>query len=503
MASTNKVVYRVPSSKISFTDNTRIITVSSIVINPADVLHIWVYSGSTLTNSYDAWLGVANFALCTLSNDNVNTTITLSPTLPVLSTGNIILIEYYADANLPVQYNINSYSNVQGDFVATPTTGTTSIVISQLNAFTLSSVNMVGADIRKISSSGLTTSLNTNLYTITASATTINLPLNDVFVSGDTVLVKLTGPDKYNDNISNTSLNTILNTPQIISPMPLIDTTNVAAGTNYYPSSDGIIVNQINSIATLWVTAGAANSNLIYLEVSDEDETITSPANFKRYMIPTIIAEDLTVCTPSMPVSGMKDLQEIFVRPNEAIKVDIDLSQLLSYRIRFVIVTANGGTATNKHYISFGGQMLGTGIVGYGKKISNDTRYIQSTTVSTATAANIATANNTWNYIQQLDVRGVDQLELFITYTKNNSTGGTMQIVPNALRNSRTANDAALFYTDNLADYQISLDESASTTTRVYKYQCAGYPYISVQSMVSSSGSTVGTVIIQANRYGY
>ena len=504
MANTNKVVYRVPSSKISFTDATRVITVNSAVINPQDVLHIWVYSGSSIANSYDAWLGVANFAKCTLTNDGYNTTITLDNSLPPLSSSNIILIEYYDDANLPITYTNNSYSNTQGDFIANPVTATTNIQITNLNAFNLSTVNMIGSDIRRISVTGVTTTMSTDLFYISVTGTTytISLTNNDVFLTGDTVLVKLNGPDKYADNISNTSLNTVLNTPQTISPIPLIDTTNVAAGNNYYPSSDGVIINQSNNVATLWFTAGAGNSNLIYLEVSDEDETVTSPANFKRYMIPTIIAEDLAVNTPSMPISGMKDLQEIFVRPGEAIKIDVDLSQLISYRIRFVVVTANAGSATNKHYISFGGTMLGTGIISSEKKINNDIRYIQSTLVSTTTAVNIATSNNTWLNIQQIDVRGCDQIEFFTTYTRNSTTGGTMQVVPCALRHSRTADDAELFTTDNLADYQISLDESALVTTRAYKYQCSGYPYLQVRTLATYSGSTVGTIQIKANRYG-
>jgi hypothetical protein len=507
MGTTSKIVYRVPANKISFADSTRIITVAQQVIQPADILHIWIYRGSDTTKCYDAWLGVSNFAKCTVTNDGTNTTITIDPSLPVLLTNDVILIEYYADANLPVQYDMNSYSNVQGDFIANPSIGTKIISIANLGAFLLSSSNLIGADIRRCSSNGLTSTINTGAFSIynSSSGYDITFPLLDSsFVVSDTAIFKISGPDKYSDNISNTELNTILNTVQTISPMPLIDTTNVAAGTNYYPSSDGLIVNQANNVATLWFTAGANNSNLIYLEVSDEDETVTSPANFKRYAIPTVIAEDLAVNTPSMPISGMRDLNEIFLRPSEALKIDIDLSQLISYRIRFAVATANSGTPTNKHYISLGGQMLGAGVICAEKKINNEIRWVQNTLVSTATAVTVGATNsdNVWKNIQQIDVRGIDQLDLFVTYAKNNSVTTLFQVIPCALRHSRTADDAELFLTDNLSDYQVTLDESSTNTFRTYPFKCPGYPYLQLRTQCASVGATPGTIVVKASRYG-
>jgi len=95
----------------------------------------------------------------------------------------------------------NTYSNANGDFVATVTSATKNITITGL-PFTLEDIHVAGGFIKKITSTGAVTDLE--LSNVEVAAGVITLDDIDDFEAGDTVLVTLIGPDKaYDVDIDN------------------------------------------------------------------------------------------------------------------------------------------------------------------------------------------------------------------------------------------------------------------------------------------------------------
>jgi hypothetical protein len=87
------------------------------------------------------------------------------------------------------------YSNASKDFVATPAVGAKTITITEL-PFTLEDKNIAVGSVKVIDSNGDTKSIFSGQGNVTVSGGVITLGNADDFVSGDTVVVTLIGPDK-------------------------------------------------------------------------------------------------------------------------------------------------------------------------------------------------------------------------------------------------------------------------------------------------------------------
>lgn len=120
----------------------------------------------------------------------------------------------------------STYSTAQGDFVATTTTGTTNITLTGL-PFTLTAENVANGSIKRIASDGTVTVVDSG--NISVSGGVITLSEADNFVSGDSVVVSITGPDKAYDEALDANITTVLNSEyaHYTSPEHLIDVSAV------------------------------------------------------------------------------------------------------------------------------------------------------------------------------------------------------------------------------------------------------------------------------------
>lgn len=120
----------------------------------------------------------------------------------------------------------STYSTAQGDIIATPTTGTTNITVTGL-PFTLTAEQIANGVIKKIASDGTVTVVDSG--NVSVSGGVITLSEADNFVSGDTVSVSLTGPDKAYDEALDSNIVTTLNPDyaHYTSPEHLIDVSGV------------------------------------------------------------------------------------------------------------------------------------------------------------------------------------------------------------------------------------------------------------------------------------
>lgn len=92
----------------------------------------------------------------------------------------------------------NTYSNANGDFVATITNATKNITITGL-PFTLEAIHVVAGSIKKIAvTTNAVTSLPLTNVSVSGGVITLSNASSN-FVTGDTVLVNLIGPDKAYD----------------------------------------------------------------------------------------------------------------------------------------------------------------------------------------------------------------------------------------------------------------------------------------------------------------
>jgi len=127
----------------------------------------------------------------------------------------------------------NIYSNAAGQFVATPTVGTSNITITGL-PHTLEAIQVAAGSLQKINSSGEVSTLNTS--NVVVSGSVITLSGEDVFETGDVILASLAGPDKAYDDALDSDITTILNpdSAKWTSPEHLVDLSAQAADTLRY-----------------------------------------------------------------------------------------------------------------------------------------------------------------------------------------------------------------------------------------------------------------------------
>jgi hypothetical protein len=102
----------------------------------------------------------------------------------------------------------STYSTAQGDITATPTVGTTNITVTGL-PFTLTAEQIANGVVKRIASDGTVTVVDTG--SVVVSGGVITLADADNFVSGDTVSVSLTGPDKAYDEALDSNIVSVLN----------------------------------------------------------------------------------------------------------------------------------------------------------------------------------------------------------------------------------------------------------------------------------------------------
>jgi hypothetical protein len=167
----------------------------------------------------------------------------------------------------------STYSTAQGDFVATITDSTTNITLTGL-PFTLEEKHVVNGSIKKITSAGVISVVDTG--NISVSGGVITLSEADDFVTGDTVVVSLTGPDKAYDEALDANIVTVLNTEyaHYTSVEQLVDesdlgTTGTATGTD---------INTLADSGASWTAASVAVGYEAYSEEEDIAATVNSIA---------------------------------------------------------------------------------------------------------------------------------------------------------------------------------------------------------------------------------
>lgn len=162
-----------------------------------------------------------------------------------------------------------TYSNAQGDFVATANNGTKTLTLSALansNLNTLTALNFAGGVVKQITTAGVVTTLP--LTTISWNNTTKVLTITDMtgnFATTDTVLVMLIGIDKAMDetnDLAKVSLGTSLDED--------IDSISVY-GESYDSvkvSASGIVSATPISLVGYYVEASAAGNISLYNNAS-------------------------------------------------------------------------------------------------------------------------------------------------------------------------------------------------------------------------------------------
>jgi hypothetical protein len=172
------------------------------------------------------------------------------------------------------------YSDVTNDFTAVANNGAKTITVSGIS-FTFNAEQVLYIT-RKDTNGNVRAC---NIDQITVSSSVITLPLESNFVTTDTVNVFLVGSKKSYNQVSDTTYVTIANSNTSIPPVELINTTNVAATTTFYPSAYGF---QIGKKAKLrmWDYCTGTVTNSIQISY---DSAFTTPIE--------ILGQDVTTGT--------------------------------------------------------------------------------------------------------------------------------------------------------------------------------------------------------------
>jgi hypothetical protein len=145
-----------------------------------------------------------------------------------------------------------------------------------------------------------------------------------------------------------------LSRPVVLSPDIFIDTTNVAIGTtNYYPSSDGLILfgkNPSFQMRVICNTTGIWATNAsTWFERSDEPDGVT-PVKWYLCTELGVISSYSTNVTDTSLYIGATGFKSFIIDPSEYFEVTIDFNNFRGYRIRNAMVT--DVSASNTVYIS-------------------------------------------------------------------------------------------------------------------------------------------------------
>jgi hypothetical protein len=169
----------------------------------------------------------------------------------------------------------NTYSTEQGDFTATPTDSTYSIVLSvdSIGGQAITAANLANG-ILKIMDVSLTPdeykTVTLDKFTWTAATKTIDITnCTGAFTlgTGDVISLTLTGPDKMRDSGTDAQRTSPIRdlSDQHVSREEVVNTTNVATGTYYYGTMDGY--EDLSFAGTL--IDGAGETTTLTLDVSN------------------------------------------------------------------------------------------------------------------------------------------------------------------------------------------------------------------------------------------
>lgn len=164
---------------------------------------------------------------------------------------------------------LSYYSNLAGDFTATPVATTNKVAISGL-PFTFDHKDVMYAAYKR--TAGDWTYLGVEPTVSTGDTLRFG---STSFVSTDQVDIIFIGPTKTQDKVLNTNLVTEQSPIHAKYIQESIeDVTNLAAGTAYYPSSTGASMDGYKSLSLTGTLVDANDTSWVYLEVTnDEDQT--------------------------------------------------------------------------------------------------------------------------------------------------------------------------------------------------------------------------------------
>lgn len=164
---------------------------------------------------------------------------------------------------------LSYYSNLAGDFTATPVAGTNKVVISGLS-FTFDHKDIMYAARRE--TAGLWSYLGVEPTVGTGDTLRFGTTM---FLSTDQVDIVFIGPTKTQDKVLDL-VKTNEQSPNWAKYIQesLEDVTNIAAGTAYYPSSTGASMDGYKSLSITGTLVDANDTSWLYLDVTnDEDRT--------------------------------------------------------------------------------------------------------------------------------------------------------------------------------------------------------------------------------------
>lgn len=188
----------------------------------------------------------------------------------------------------------NTYSTEQGDFTAAVTNGTTNIVLSvdTVGGSAITAANFANG-VLKVWDASTEQMVKITLDDFTWTAATKTLALANctgvfTFATGDLVSLTLIGPDKVRDAATDTQKTSLIRdiSDQYVNET-LIDSTNVAAATNYYPSASGVSMDGYSSISIQGMTSGGVTTTI---EATNDDASSPDWVDITKSFIDMITA---------------------------------------------------------------------------------------------------------------------------------------------------------------------------------------------------------------------
>jgi hypothetical protein len=127
-----------------------------------------------------------------------------------------------------------------------------------------------------------------------------------------------------------------LSKPTILSPDVILDTTSVALGTGYFPSSDGLVLVGKNPSFQIRVICGSSATQhcnaSTWFERSDEPDGVT-PVKWWKCTEQAMISAYGTNSNPSYGY-GKSGFVSFGISPSEYLEVCLDFNDFKGYRIR-------------------------------------------------------------------------------------------------------------------------------------------------------------------------
>jgi hypothetical protein len=248
----------------------------------------------------------------------------------------------------------STYSNLQGDFTAVANVGAKTITLTGLR-ISIASINISSAVIIKWNSgTGLKETLDTTAFTVVdngGGSYTITLPNISNFVANDQVNVAFSGKDKFSDVYNSTLYVQVLNTPVQGEPAQWVNTTNIAAGTNYYPSTNGEIQEGSAPQFYLKIIGGTANTVTVTFENIEDASNVTTPTLISDITDLCIVSGlNKTNTTAALQITyanGSTGNATFAVAAGQTLECMISLPDFSYTRLRAKVVTTNGGSASN------------------------------------------------------------------------------------------------------------------------------------------------------------